>query len=54
LEEILTDLRNLFIFAHLYNKSLETNSLLGVWSNSIPINSQNLLTWLIDPHYTET
>jgi hypothetical protein len=26
----------------------------GEWSNSIPINSQNLLTELIGPHYTET
>jgi hypothetical protein len=33
--------------------SLGTISLLEVWSNSIPINSQKLLTKLISPHYTE-
>jgi hypothetical protein len=31
-----------------------TISLLRVWSNSIPINSQNLLTEPIGPHYTKT
>jgi hypothetical protein len=38
----------------MYNKSSGTNSILEVLSNSIPINSQNLLTEPISPHYTET
>jgi hypothetical protein len=29
-------------------------SILEVWSNSIPINSQKLLTELIGSHYTKT
>jgi hypothetical protein len=31
----------------------ETISLLGVWSDSAPINSKKSLTELNDPHYTE-
>jgi hypothetical protein len=52
-KQILIDLNNFCIFAHLYNKSSGTISLLGVWSNSIPINSQNLLTQPISPHYRD-
>jgi hypothetical protein len=53
LEQILSNLHNFCIFAQLYNKSWGANSHLGVRSNLTPINSKNLLTETIGPHYME-
>jgi hypothetical protein len=50
LKQILGDLHNFFRFAHVYYKSLGINFLLGVRSDSTPINSQNFLTESIGPH----
>jgi hypothetical protein len=54
LKQILLDLNKFCRFAYSYNNPWGTNYLLGVRSDSIQINSQNLLTESIDPHYTET
>jgi hypothetical protein len=53
-KQIIPDLNNFCRFVHLYNKSCGTISIFVVWSNLIPINSQNLLTEPIGPHYTKT
>jgi hypothetical protein len=42
-----------FRFAHMYIMSSGTISLLRVWTNSTPINSEKYMTKLNDPHYTE-
>jgi hypothetical protein len=53
MKQILSELKNFYIFAHLYKTSGRTLSLVGVWSSLIPINFEKLLTKLNNPHYIE-
>jgi hypothetical protein len=53
MKQILSELNFFFRFPHLYNSLWGTLSLLEVWSQSIPINSEKILTKLNGPHYTE-
>jgi hypothetical protein len=53
LKQIFPKLNNFYKFVNLWNKLSETLYILGVWSKSIPINSEKLLTELNGPHCTE-
>jgi hypothetical protein len=50
---MLTYLQIFCRFANLYSMPSGTISLLRVWTNSISLNSEKLITELNDPHFTE-